>query len=161
LRADERGFRDHDHRIHSSGDYRNPPPKSEHEGLRRWVIRHMHKEPVRLDRALMERVGAEMVRLLLGKGVEVVVLAVMPDHVHGIGRFERDKVRDHVGHAKRYSSHAIRDQIPGTVWGKKRALKRIRDRDHQVKTFTYIVKHSRKGAWVWTFRDARGEIGAS
>src|SRR5947207_10093448 len=33
--GDERGFRSRKHRIHSSGDYKNPPPKREHEGLRK------------------------------------------------------------------------------------------------------------------------------
>ena len=32
LHGDERGFRDRDHRAHSSGDYYNPPPKDEHQG---------------------------------------------------------------------------------------------------------------------------------
>jgi hypothetical protein len=36
LPGDDRGFRSREHRIHSSGDYKNPPPKNEHEGLRRY-----------------------------------------------------------------------------------------------------------------------------
>jgi hypothetical protein len=28
------------------------------------------------------------------------------------------------------------------------------DRQHQVNVFRYIRRHARKGAWVWTFRDA-------
>ena len=33
LPGDPRGFRNRDHRIHSTGDYRNPPPRSEHANL--------------------------------------------------------------------------------------------------------------------------------
>src|SRR5205814_7189946 len=33
LHGDRRGFRSRGHRIHSSGDYRDPPPQGEHEGL--------------------------------------------------------------------------------------------------------------------------------
>ena len=36
LPGDERGFRNRDHRIDSGGDYKNPPPPEEHEGLRRY-----------------------------------------------------------------------------------------------------------------------------
>lgn len=36
LHGDERGFRSRGHRIHSSGDYKDPPPPDEHEGLRRY-----------------------------------------------------------------------------------------------------------------------------
>ena len=36
LPGDERGFRNRDHRIHSTGDYKTPPPKQEHAGLRRY-----------------------------------------------------------------------------------------------------------------------------
>ena len=159
LRADKRGFRDHDHRTHSSGDYRKPPPEDEHAGLRRWVLENMHKDPVRLSPALINRVGPELVRLLFEKQVELLVLAVMPDHVHGLGRFPASGIRALVGHAKKYSSHAIRDAIPGAVWAKKCAVKRIKDRDHQVTTFHYIARHRSKGAWVWTFRQERGCFG--
>jgi hypothetical protein len=31
--GDDRAVRDRDHRIHSSGDYKNPPPEGEHAGL--------------------------------------------------------------------------------------------------------------------------------
>jgi REP element-mobilizing transposase RayT len=113
----------------------------------------MHKDPVRLDRRQITRVGPEMVRLFLEKDVELIAVALAKDHAHGLGRFPEDRVRALVGHAKRYSSHAIRDEIPGTVWAKKCGLKRIKDHDHQVKTFNYIVAHRREGAWVWTFRD--------
>lgn len=54
LHGDPRGFRDRFHRIHSSGDYKHPPPKGEHAGLHRYMARIMHKEPVSLDRSLRE-----------------------------------------------------------------------------------------------------------
>ncbi len=35
LPGNPRGFRSRNHRIHSSGDYKNPPPLGEHAGLHR------------------------------------------------------------------------------------------------------------------------------
>jgi hypothetical protein len=36
LPGDKRGFRNRDHRIDSTGDYRDPPPPDEHAGLREY-----------------------------------------------------------------------------------------------------------------------------
>ena len=36
LPGDRRGFRSRNHKIHSSGDYKNLPPPEEHAGLRRY-----------------------------------------------------------------------------------------------------------------------------
>jgi REP element-mobilizing transposase RayT len=149
LRGDVRGFRDHDHRIHSSVDYRDPPPRSEHAGLRRWVVEHLHKDPVRLPVELRSRAGISILEKFRAKRIEIVVLAVAEDHVHGIGRFPEDQVRAVVGKAKRASSHAI----PGVVWAKKCGRKRIRSREQQQETFRYIARHATEGAWLWTFRD--------
>jgi Transposase IS200 like len=154
IRGDERGFRDHDHRIHSSGDYRDPPPHAEHQGLRRWVRQHMHKEPVRLDMTLRRVVCGRLVCLFQEKQIELLVIAVASDHVHGLGRFPETNVRTLIGHAKKYSSHAIRGTIPGAVWARKCALKAIKSRDQQRATFEYIVGHRVEGACVWTFRDS-------
>lgn len=154
LRGDTRGFRDHDHRIHSSGDYSAPPPASEHAGLRRWVVEQMHKDPVRLSAALREAVGLAMLARLTKHRAEVLVLAVASDHVHLVLRCEPAGVRTIVGHAKRRSSHAIRALVPGIVWAKKCGVKAIRSREQQRATLQYIERHSRKGARVWTFRDA-------
>jgi REP element-mobilizing transposase RayT len=153
LRGDARGFRDRDHRIHSSGDYRNPPPIEEHAGLRRWVIEHLHKDPVRLRAAQRPQVGRVIVQQLRQRGADVLVVAVASDQVHLVLRCGSGEVRQLVGHAKRWSSHAIRAQIPGTVWAKKCGLKLIRSRAQQVATFEYITRHASRGAWVWTFRN--------
>lgn len=154
LRGDERGFRDHDHRIHSSGDYASPPPHEEHANLRRWVRSVMHKAPVRLDPPIREAAGRVIVGDLRTRGVGLIALAVASDHVHGLGRFPAAAVREIIGCAKRRSSHAVRSALPGTVWAKRCGLKRIADRVHQRRVFRYIEDHRAQGAWVWTFRDS-------
>ena len=68
LRGDERGFRDHDHRLHSSGDYRNPPPPGEHEGLRLGTLARMHKPSMKLAPGDLSRVGDRLVSRIAGAG---------------------------------------------------------------------------------------------
>jgi hypothetical protein len=46
LHGDDRGFRDRKHRIHSSGDYKNPPPEGEHPGLHRYFAERAGEEVV-------------------------------------------------------------------------------------------------------------------
>lgn len=119
IRGDERGFRDHDGRIYSSGNYKCPPPREEHAPLRRWVLKHMHKPPVILAPALKIKCGQVLANKLRSQGVELLILAVLHDHVHGLGRFPGDEVDQLMGNAKRASSHAVREEIPGVVWAKK------------------------------------------
>ncbi len=154
IRADERGFRDSGHRIHSSGDYRRPPPPQEHANLRKWVKQNMRSAPVRLSVQQRFRIGAALVRDLLQREIQLIILAVGSDHAHGIGRFPSDAARSLIGHAKRHASHALRAELPGQVWGKRALLKVIRSEEQQRATFVYIARHGpREGAWVWTFRD--------
>jgi REP element-mobilizing transposase RayT len=155
LRGDRRGFRDHDHRIHSSGDYKTPPPAIEHAGLRNWTIRVMHKDPVRLAPELRSRVGVALLRKLAEHEIQVLAISVSGEHVHLLGRFPHETARKIVGLAKAHASHTIRDAIPGVVFAKKCKLEPIQDREHHVNTFRYIVDHQEEGAWVWTFREQK------
>lgn len=153
LQGDPRGFRDRFHRIHSSGDYKRPPPNGEHAGLHRYMKRIMHKDPVLLAPALRQRTleallaKAEQIELL------VVCAAVSATHVHLLAKLSPNDIENSVARLKRHSSHAIRDAIPGQVWAARREAKPIRDREHQLNVFRYILEHSEKeGAAVWRIR---------
>lgn len=153
LRGDRRGFRDHDHRIHSSGTYKNPPSPEEHAALRRWTVRVMHKDPVRLTPGLRVRVGEAILIRLAELDVQVLAVAVSGEHIHLLGRFPLATARKYVGLAKSRASLQIRDAVPGVVFAKKCELKRIRDREHHARTYGYILAHREEGAWVWCYRD--------
>ena len=54
--GDERGFRSRGHRIHSSGDYKNPPPRGEHAKLNEWHVER-HVAPTRCPVEFGQRGG--------------------------------------------------------------------------------------------------------
>lgn len=153
LPGDGRGFRNHQHRIHSDHDYTTPEVTNRHVGLRRYSQRVMHKPPVRLDRE-QSRVVLRMLRIATTrKQIELLACSVSPTRVHLLAKFDEDAQPTDIGQLKRVSSRAI-PEIRGRLWGARWHDLRIRDRQHQASVFRYIVAHAQKeNAVVWTFRD--------
>lgn len=58
-----------------------------------------------------------------------------------------------VGKAKKMASRSIRKQLPGKVWSAAGKFKRIRDRQHQINTFNYILYEQGPTAWAWSERN--------
>ena len=108
LHGDERGFRSRKHRIHSSGDYKNPPPAREHEGLRKY-----HRErsgiPVTIGRDVREIVIRELAGKLRELGYLVVAVSVNGRHLHALVELPNDmgQIRQIVGKCKQRASHAV------------------------------------------------------
>ncbi len=71
LPGDPCGFRDHDHRIHSSGNYKGPPPAGEHTLLHQNARRSMTKAMVTIDPAWRPRVALCIVEKNERMGVEL------------------------------------------------------------------------------------------
>jgi REP element-mobilizing transposase RayT len=150
LHGDPRGFRDRFHRIHSSGDYKNPPPAGEHAGLHRYMSGIMHKDRVVLDASCRAFALDAILDKVSRLGLLVICASVSATHVHLLARLAHDTIPDVVGKLKRHSSHALRNVIPGQIWGARREAKPIRDRAHQLNAFNYILDHAGKeGAAVW------------
>src|SRR5262249_23634298 len=81
LPGDPRGFRNKKHRIHSSGDYKNPPPPTEHAGLRRYA-KLISEEPVIIPAEFRPTVGKVIVTKLLDMDYPVLVISVAGMHAH-------------------------------------------------------------------------------
>src|SRR5436189_277231 len=81
LHGDPRGFRSRNHRIHSSGDYKTPPPPGEHAGLLRY---HQKRAAARITipSAMRQRIGEEIIAFLTDRGYRVLVVSVSGEHVH-------------------------------------------------------------------------------
>src|SRR3954464_992632 len=89
LPGDERGFRNRGHRIHSSGDYRNPPPMEEHEGLREYNEQQA-PDAVEIPVAVRKRLAQAIARLLTKAGYAVAVVSVSKYHVHILAELPLD-----------------------------------------------------------------------
>lgn len=152
LPGDERGFRSKDRKIHSGGDYRNPPPLGEHAGLLRYS-RSISGDPVVIPQSHRPIVGRAILAKLRKLGFRAVALAVAGMHAHLLVELpdEVKRIKQLIGQCKTVSSHAIRDALPGRVWGHDGGYKPVDDTAHQRNVYRYILRQ--KGAWVWSFKD--------
>lgn len=154
LTGDPRGFRSRNHRKHSDGDYKHPPPPGQHSGLHH-IVRTNSRSPIVLPADLLEPIGKAVLAKCDQQGHRVLVLAVDSHHVHLLIELpgDRSRVKQVVGSWKQKASHAVRDRLPGTIWSKSCDPIRIKDRVHHERVYGYILDHARQGAWVWSFRD--------
>jgi REP element-mobilizing transposase RayT len=158
LHADARGFRSKKHRLHSSGDYKHPPAKHEHAGLRKWMSKRAGP-PVEIPSDCRRQIGQALVNFFREGEHRLLALAVGEKHSHALIELVDDMrvIRDVWGDAKRISSRAVKNQMPGSVWGAGGEHKRVVDRAHHQNTFDYILYEQGPGAWTWSFRDGSDE----
>ncbi len=154
LHGDPRGFRARKHRIHSSGDYRNPPPKGEHAELHEFQ-KVRTRDEVHIGRSDRAIIGREIVQHLQTGGYRVLAIAVAKVHAHLLvelpGRL--DEVKAIIGDAKKKSSLAVERSMPGSIWAAGGKYKRILESSHQRNAFEYILYQQGAIAWTWSFRD--------
>ena len=151
LHADERGFRSRGHRIHSSGNYKNPPPKEEHEGLREYH-RNRSDDPITIDRDLREIVIRAFVEKLRDLRFSVVVVSASGRHVHALVELpdDRREIRRIIGKCKQRASHAVRNVLPRSIWAEGGEYKLVKDDSHYGNTFNYIRTKQEPDALVWS-----------
>src|SRR5438552_2910605 len=107
--GDERGFRSRKHRIHSSRDYKNPPPRKEHEGLRKRSQRNAAPR-VEIPQHLRKKLCAAFIRKLQNLDCQVIAGAVAGRHGHFLVEmpYDYNKERFLIGKAKNISSYLVR-----------------------------------------------------
>jgi hypothetical protein len=149
--GDERGFRSRGHRIHSSGDYQNPPLEQEHKGLREHH-RRTAAPRVEIPENLRRKLLAAFVGKLTELGCDVIAASVSKKHAHFLVLMPDDyqKERWIAGEAKKISSYLVRDEMPGRIWAAGGRFKLIKDRAHQLNVFRYISKRQERDAFTWT-----------
>ena len=158
LPGDPRGFRSRKHKLHSSGDHRNPPPIGEHAGLHAYS-KSISEQALVLDPGCRAIVGNAVLGNLKKHQRKCLVIAAGGMHVHTLVELSANskEAKQAIGYAKLSASMSLNPQIPGRVWARGCNVRPIRDEEHHRNTFGYIERHREEGAWVWTFRDAGAE----
>jgi hypothetical protein len=153
LHGDRRGFRDRNHRKHSTGDYKNPPPAAEHADLRRYYAERSG-EPVDFDLDVRVIICREFVRKLQSLGFRVIACSVGRRHLHVVVELVsdyRERRRD-IGKCKQRASHAVRALLPGSVWSEGGEFKRVNGPAHLRNVYEYIRTKQEAGVVVWSHR---------
>lgn len=153
LHGDERGFRSREHRIHSSGDYKNPPPVGEHALLLKYQQGRAKGCAVKVPKHLRRDVALALLKAVLLAGYQVLVIAVSQKHAHLLVELPkaRRKVKRIVGKWKSARSPALRKALPGSIWSEGGKYKPVQSRQHLRAAFKYIRDEQGAGASVWTF----------
>jgi hypothetical protein len=151
LYGDARGFRTRHHREHVEGDYKNPPPPGLYADLERRSRESLKRSPVVLPRPLREVIGRAIIERLTGLGALMVCISVGGQHIHLLAKMPFRRARWMMGKAKRHVWFVLRDRgWVGKLWGKRGKELQVRDREHQLNVYHYIMRHAAQGAWVWS-----------
>jgi hypothetical protein len=148
LPGDRRGFRDHGHRIHSSGTRASPPPPGEHVGLHRYSMSIVGEE-VHVAQDLRLQLVAAIVGKLEACSVPVRIAAMCKTHGHVLARVGRVDAKPIVGRAKQAASHAVRHRMPGSIWAQGCHVVRIGSEEQYRAVVEYIAAHREDGGAVW------------
>ena len=149
-----RGFRSRDHRVHSNGDYRNPPPKDEHAGLLRYR-KERSEEKIRLPRSVRDCIAKTLSKVLTEAGYRVLAISVSSDHAHIVVELPDNvrQVKAIIGDAKRLASRAIKRTHPGSVWSAGCDYEPVDDRPRLKSEVEYVLLKQGADSWTWSFRD--------
>src|SRR5207248_6262669 len=117
LHGDRRGFRSRGHRIHSSGDYRDPPPQGEHEGLLGYHETRAKGPAIKIRKHLRAEVGKAILRAILESSSRVLVIAVKGKHTHILTELPLPKrlAKAVVGKWKSARTRVLRRELPGST----------------------------------------------
>ena len=147
LPGDPRGFRNRDHRIHSSGDYKDPPPDGEHEGLHRYAKRVSKDEVVLRTPELRREVCDALLRTTRTLDLRMVVITVCRVHVHLV--IELPETRDD----HEVTLRDLKGKPAPRLWARKWKVVPIVDAAHREDEIAYVRDRQGRYATTWTHRD--------
>jgi hypothetical protein len=150
LYGDKRGFRTRHHREHVDGDYKNPPSPGKYDSQEKRSKESLKQNPVVLPTNLRPIIGTAIRDRLENLGAFVLCLSVGGQHIHLLIKTPQGKARDWAGLAKLHAWHVARHRgWRKKLWAKRGKEKSVRDREHQLNVYNYILEHANEGAWVW------------
>jgi len=154
LYGDPRGFRTRRHMEHIEGDYKNPPPAGKYAEQEQRSRERLKHDPVHLSTNLKSLVGQSLVDRLQSLGAFVLAVAVATKHAHLLVKLPPSKATLWSGAAKRHAWFELREKVgwSGKLWARKGKATPVKDRQHQLNVYRYILKHERQEAWTWKWQ---------
>ena len=109
-----------------------------------------------IDEHLRPIIGRAIIEKLQDLGYRVIVVAVTKIHAHAVTEMPDDvpMIKQIVGEAKRVSSRAVKEELPGTVWSAGCSYERISSVDHLRAAYDYVLYKQGRDAWTWGHADA-------
>ena len=161
MHGDDRGFRSRGHRIHSSGDYKHPPPAGEHAGLLEFHQVRAKGLRIKIPKSVRRDVALALLKSVLVTGRRVLVISVSQKHAHLLVELpkKRSRAKEAVEKWKTARTPAVRKALPGSIWGEGGKYNPVKSRGHLRTAFKYIRDEQGPGAWVWTYEQGvPGEV---
>jgi REP element-mobilizing transposase RayT len=156
LPGDPRGFRNRRHRIHSSGDYRRPPPVGEHAGLHQY---HQSRSADAVELTPVQQVLArDFIVVACGRlGIRLLASSIGRQHVHLLAELPTDwrRTKRVVGHLKTKSSRFVKVGSRNRLWSTGGKFLPVEDRAYQMTVFRYITERQERNAVIWSLRDPK------
>lgn len=159
LPGDDRGWRSRDHKVHSSGHHRAPPPKGEHAGLRQYS-QSVSDKAVVIPKHLRPKIGQKLIEQFKKLGHRLRVLSVGGQHVHVLIELpiSRNAAKHEVGRCKQAAALLVAGMFKPRLWQKDCGIKPVEDGLHWGHVDRYIRDHINQGAWVWSADDGKIEV---
>ena len=138
---------------------KSPPPAGIYEGLHRKTTELLKQDPVVLSVQQREAVGTALRTRLDELGAFLIAISVSGQHVHMLLKVGPKVVRKLVGTAKMHAWFELRKTgWKKKLWGKRGKYLKVRDRQHQLNVFYYILRHAEQGAWVWRYTAPKSDM---
>jgi hypothetical protein len=149
LPGDPRGFRNREHRVHSSGDYKSPPPTGEHAGLYTHNLNQSGNR-ILIPSTVRQRIAEVFANHLRSQGWPVSIASASETHVHALSLLpvDRRQTKRIVGDAKRVASRGVKAEMPGRIWSEGGTYKPVRNIGHYQAAYEYIRTRQEEGAYV-------------
>ena len=146
LPGNPRGFRSRKHRIHSSGDYKNPPPPGEHAGLHQYHSKKTKKTILLAsDR---EHVARSLWQRAEKLGHRMRTIAVSFTHAHLLVEMSDDykQMKSAMGECKRTASFNVSENYECALWARFGDFNRVETREYWDNCHHYIL--GQEDAWI-------------
>ena len=153
LPGDPRGFRDHDHKIHSSGDYKHLPPPGEHEGLFRWCQARVG-EPTRLPPFARAALRDSLREAARRQQRRLVTVAACRAHLHAVIELasDEDAAKKQAGYLKKSVTQRWKLPKGRRLWSGVCDLRPIYSEKRRESARIYVTDHILEGGATWDVR---------